>query len=286
MSVFVFFVMLEPNKENQARRKAMVSSIKRSSSNARGIALKTGLVAVSVLCASQALAQDFYISGSAGLNSPQDSTNSGQLRSAFTTQAVQGFASMPLEAGAPFSWNTDFSNGETYSVAFGYNYEPFRVELALHRTSNKVDKHTGFTLANMDISRADVGILGAEFSGSSVEGFPAGGRMESTSVMLNAYYDFDWDGDLDPYIGIGIGNAEEEVAFSSLTGNIINGQENDFAWQLLAGFQYSVDSSVSFFGQVRYFKANDPDFNTALFPGTVGIEHEFQAFEVGLRFSF
>jgi opacity protein-like surface antigen len=233
------------------------------------------------------VAQDFYVSGMLGLNTPQDSSNSGRLNSAFTTQAVPGFASMPLAAGAPFSWNTDFSNGETYTVAFGYSYDPFRVELALQRSSNNVDKHTNFTLDNMDISRADAAILGSGLTGTSVEGsLAASGRMTSTSVMLNAYYDFDWDGDIDPYVGIGIGNAEEEVVYSSANGNIINGQENDLAWQLIAGFQYQVDNSVSFFGQYRYFNANDPDFRTTLFPGTVGIEHQFQAIELGLRFSF
>ncbi len=234
-----------------------------------------------------ATAQDFYVSGFAGLNNPQNSNNSGLLGSPLTTTAVPGFASMPLAAGAPFSWNTDFTNGEVYSVAFGYNYDPFRVELALHRSSNNVDKQTGFTLGNMDISRADVGILSTGLSGTSVEGFlSGGGRMESTSVMLNAYYDFDWEGDIDPYIGVGIGNAEEEVVYSSRDGNVINGQENDFAWQVIAGFQYRVDNSVSFFGQYRYFNANDPDFRNTLFPGDVGIENRFQAIEIGLRFSF
>ena len=250
------------------------------------IAAGAVLLAVSALSASTALGQDFYISGTVGLNNPQDSTNSGQLSSSFTTQSVPGFAGSTLPAGSPFSLNTDFSNGETYSLAFGYSFELFRVELALQRTSNKVDKHTEFSLNNVDISRANVGILGTGFSGSSVEGFTTDGRMESTSVMLNAYYDFDWEGDIDPYVGIGIGNAEEEVVFSSLSGNFINGQENDFAWQLIAGFQYRVDDAVSFFGQYRYFQASDPDFSTSLFPGAVGVEHQFQAFEFGLRFSF
>ncbi len=265
----------------------MVSSIKRLNLKPQvRNAVGPVLLAVSALCASTAFAQDFYIAGAAGLNNPQDSTNSGQLRSSFTTQSVPGFASSQLAAGTPFSWSTDFSDGETYSLAFGYSFELFRVELAMHRTSNKVDKHSEFSLANIDISRANVGILGTGFSGSSVEGFTTDGRMESTSVMLNAYYDFDWEGDIDPYVGIGIGNAEEEVVFSSLNGNFLKGKENDLAWQLIAGFQYQVDNSVSFFGQYRYFQASDPDFNTSLFPGTVGVEHQFQAFEFGLRFSF
>jgi opacity protein-like surface antigen len=233
------------------------------------------------------MAQDFYVSGMVGLNNQQDSSNSGQVRSGFTTPAVPGFTSMPVATGAPVSWNTDFSDGEAYSIAFGYNYKPFRVELALQRAQNQVDVHTGFTLANMDISRADVAILGSGSSGSSVEGFLApGGQMQSTSVMLNAYYDFEWDGDIDPYVGLGIGNAEEKVGFASLNGNVVDGKENDFAWQLIAGFQYRVDDAVSFFGQYRFFQANDPEFNTTLFPGSLSIEHQFQAIEFGLRFSF
>ena len=266
----------------------MVSSIvKRTSQSRRGLVAASLLLVSGLISATGAAAQDFYVSGTVGLNNPQDSNNAGQLNTGFTTQAVPGFTSMSLPAGAPFSWNTDFSDGETYSVAFGYNLDLFRVELALQRSSNKVDTHTGFTLGNMDVSRADVAILGTGLSGSSVEGFvSSSGRMESTSVMLNAYYDFDWKGDLDPYIGVGIGNAEEEVVYSSANGSVINGQENDFAWQLIAGFQYQVDSSVSFFGQYRYFHADDPDFRTTLFPGTVGIENQFQAIEFGLRFSF
>ncbi len=262
--------------------KSSVSKQTRHQITAASALLITGLLSVS-----GAAAQDFYISGTVGLNNPQDSSNSGRLNTAFTTPAVPGFSSMALAAGTPFSWNTDFSNGETYAVAFGYNYDPFRVELALQRASNNVDKHSNFTLNGMDISAANVGILGTGVTGTTVEGYISpDGRMESTSVMLNVYYDFDWEGDIDPYVGIGIGNAEEEVVFSSATGSIVDGQENDFAWQLIAGFQYQVDDSVSFFGQYRYFNASDPDFRTTFFPGTVGVENQYQAVEFGLRFSF
>jgi opacity protein-like surface antigen len=266
----------------------MGSSINRFSKQTRHqITALSALLITGVFSVSGAAAQDFYISGTLGLNNPQDSSNSGRLNAPFTTPAVPGFSSMGLAEGTPFSWNTDFSNGETYAVAFGYNYDPFRVELALQRSSSNVDKHSNFNLANMDISAANAGILGAGVTGTSVEGFISpDGRMESTSVMLNVYYDFDWQGDIDPYVGIGIGNAEEEVVFSSANGGIVNGQENDFAWQLIAGFQYQVDNSVSFFGQYRYFNANDPDFRTTLFPGTVGVENQYQAIEFGLRFSF
>lgn len=266
----------------------MVSSMYRFSKQSQHrVTVVSALIMSSLFSVSEVAAQDFYVSGMIGLNNPQNSNNSGQLSSGFVTQAVPGFASMPLAAGTPFSWNTDFSDGEAYSVAFGYNYEPFRIELALHRTANQVVKHTGFTLANMNISSADVGILGAGFSDTSVEGFLSpGGQMESTSVMLNAYYDFDWEGDIHPYVGIGIGNAEEDVSYASLNGDVVSGQENDFAWQLMAGLQYTVDDYISFFGQYRYFQASDPDFSTTLIPGTIGVENQFQAIEFGLRFSF
>ncbi|MFK7862585.1 MAG: outer membrane protein [Pseudohongiellaceae bacterium] len=258
--------------------------------NRRSIFIATSL-ATSLFFGSTALAQDFYVSGSVGINDQQNSNSSGNFVNNFTTGQVTGFTSpVSFASGTPFSWETDFSDGETYSIAFGYTYNQFRFELAHHRSSNNVSGQSDLTVGATDLSSVDAGVLltgNTNDIGVSSDLFlSGGGRMDTTTVMLNAYYDFDFGGDLNPYVGVGIGNAEEDVLFTTQSGNLLRDKDNGFAWQLIGGVEYQATPTVSFFGQYRYFRANDPTLGLKLLPGSVDVENQFQAFEVGLRYSF
>lgn len=256
----------------------------------RGILLAAAITST-LLTSPVTLAQDFYVSGSVGINDLQNSNSSGNFVNNFVTGQVTGFTSpLTFATGTPFSWETDFSDGETYSLAIGYTYEQFRFELAHHRSSNNVSGQSDVIFGGTDLSSVDAGVLttgNMNDTGVTTSAFlSGGGRMDTTTVMLNAYYDFDLGGDLNPYVGVGIGNAEEDVLFTTASGNLLRDKDNGFAWQLIGGLEYQATPTVSFFGQYRYFRANDPTLGLKLLPGAVDVENQFQAFEVGLRFSF
>jgi opacity protein-like surface antigen len=85
---------------------------------------------------------------------------------------------------------------------------------------------------------------------------------------------------------VGIGNAEESVLFRTRNGNLTRDKDNGFAWQVIAGLEYQALPNVALFGQYRYFQAEDPELGLKLLPGSINVENQFDAFELGLRFSF
>jgi opacity protein-like surface antigen len=251
----------------------------------------TVFIFASSFIAGPLLAEDFYISGTVGINDPQNSNSSGNFVNSFVSGQVTGFNSpATFAAGSPFSWETDFADGETYSLAAGYKYKSYRVELALQRSSNTVTSQSDVLFGSTNLTFIDAGVLTTGNVGNTGVNtglfLSEGGRMETTTVMLNAYYDFDFGGDVNPYVGVGIGNAEENVLFRTRGGNLTRDKDNGFAWQLIGGLEYQALSNVALFGQYRYFRAEDPELGLKTLPGSINVENQFQAFEVGLRFSF
>ena len=109
---------------------------------------------------------------------------------------------------------------------------------------------------------------------------------KNTTVMLNGYYDFELDGDLTPFIGLGVGNVSTDVSFAPSGVPIVNDDDSGFAWQVIVGADYSISEQLLFFGNYRYVSADDASVNVSLVPATLDIENEFQAFEIGLKYSF
>ena len=251
----------------------------------------TALVLTSSFIAGPLLAQDFYISGIVGVNDPQSSNSSGTFINDFVSGQVTGFSSpVTFGTGSPFGWETDFADGETYSLAAGYEYKSFRVELALGRSANSVTSQSDVIFGSTNLTFIDAGVLATGNVGDTGVNtglfLSDGGRMETTTVMLNVYHDFDFGGDLNPYVGAGIGNAEESILFRTMDGNLTRDKDNGFAWQVIAGLEYQALPNVALFGQYRYFRAEDPELGLKLLPGSINVENQFQTFEIGMRFSF
>ena len=237
------------------------------------------------------LAEDFYIAGTVGINDPQNSNSAGNFVNNFVSGQGTVFNSpVTFAAGSPFSWETDFADGETYFLAAGYKYKSYRVELALQRSSNTVTSQSDMVLSSTNLTSIDAGVLITGNVGDTGVNtglfLSEGGRMETTAVMLNAYYDFDFGGDINPYVGVGIGNAEENVLFRTRGGNLTRDKDNGFAWQLIGGLEYQALPNAVLFGQYRYFRAEDSELGLKILSGSINVENQFQAFEVGLRFSF
>ena len=101
--------------------------------------------------------------------------------------------------------------------------------------------------------------------------------LRTTSLMLNALYDFSDFGKWEPYVGAGIGIVEGEASVE--TSNFLNGvndvvnpacapicnvddeREIGLGWQLIAGLGYAISDNLTWDTQYRYLNVSDLDFN-------------------------
>ncbi len=98
-----------------------------------------------------------------------------------------------------------------------------------------------------------------------------GEDADATSLMLNGLYDFNRDGRFQPYVGVGIGYANVEIA---------NFDDSDFAWQAMAGLGVKLSERTMFDIGYRFFNAEGLDL------GGVETDYEHQAVTLGLRHQF
>ena len=245
-----------------------------------------------MLATNVVLAQGFYISGTIGLSNPDDSSNSGSFSSDFVTGEVTGVSPpLTLPAGSALSWNTDIDNGNYYGGAIGYDYGDIRVELALNRNDSDVANHSNVVAGGINLSSIDAGVLitgttsdlGVTTAALVANG---GGEVSTTTVMLNAYYDFDLQGSVTPYIGLGLGNAQTDVSYVPSRVLIADDDDDGFAWQVIVGAEYEATDAVSFFGNYRYVTVDDATIGLDLLPASLDVENSFGVLEIGLRFSF
>jgi opacity protein-like surface antigen len=96
--------------------------------------------------------------------------------------------------------------------------------------------------------------------------------ITAQSVMVNAFYDFNRGGRVQPYVGAGAGYAWVEP----------DGAEDDsaFAYQGLIGLAIALSERWSVDAGYRYFWVNDLDFQY------VDADYEHQAVTLGLRYQF
>ena len=251
------------------------------------------MLAFGTLQATGAWAEGLYVAGSLGTSTQASSTHSGSFSSAFTTGEVTGVTpALTIPAGAAIGWYTEFSSDVIYSGAFGYDYGNIRAEVALGHTASNVSRHGDVTAAGMDLSGIDVGVLipgNTGDRGISIARLVsnAAGDMQTTSLMLNGYYELEsgWE-DLTPFVGLGIGYARTDVSFVPSNTPVVGDDDSGLAWQVMVGADYAISDSLSFFGNYRYFAAEDATVDVSLVPATLDIKNRLRIFEVGLKFSF
>jgi opacity protein-like surface antigen len=109
------------------------------------------------------------------------------------------------------------------------------------------------------------------------------GDVHAWAAMLNAYFDFNADGAVQPYVGLGVGaarvNANATDGFDSL-----DDQDTNFAYQGMAGVAFAVSDQLSLDVGYRYFAAPDLEFTSTA--GDVTADYEHHAAMVGLRWQF
>lgn len=237
-------------------------------------------------------AADYYVAGSYGLNAQDDSNNNGVFTSDFTTGAVTGVTPpLNIPADSPVGWSTEFDDGDIFSLAFGREFGQFRLELEYSRSTSDVDTHQGVSAAGLDLSGIDAGVLIAGNTsdlGVSVAGLVADGRgrIENSTVQLNAFYDFDLGTAVTPFIGLGLGQSEVDVRYNPSGVGVIDDDDSVFVYQLIGGMEYSLNDNVSVVGTVRYRDGDDAIVASSLLPADFEIENTGYTVDIGVRYTF
>ncbi|MGF1675029.1 MAG: outer membrane protein [Rivularia sp. (in: cyanobacteria)] len=118
------------------------------------------------------------------------------------------------------------------SLAVGYQWEKYRAELEVNRSSNKLKNiDDGFEL--IELSK---------------------GRINSTAVSVNGYYDIPTGSKLRPYVGAGVGinfpgSTKLSVDEDTLT---FSGGKSGLNLQGKVGVQYEVTKKGNIFAEAKY----------------------------------
>lgn len=254
--------------------------------------IKAISIAISViaLSAAPAMAQEWYAGGSIGLNNQAESDNAGTT-GAFTTGNIGDGTTIDVASGTPYGWNTEFDSGMAVSGEFGARYSSgLRSGVEITYSKADVDTHTGVSLGGGSIDALDAASVAGSPTplSASVADVVADGRgdIKSTGIFANAYYDFNREAPLQPYLGAGIGYQKIDVTYNPSGVGIIDDSESKFAYQVKAGATYQFASQMEMYGEATYRASDDIELNNDLFPGTLNIENKQTILSVGLRYRF
>jgi opacity protein-like surface antigen len=122
---------------------------------------------------------------------------------------------------------------------------------------------------------------------------PLDGSIDVLAGMLNAYYDFNSGAGVTPYIGGGVGIAQATIeaigprptAPNGPSVVMIDDQEVDAAWQLMAGVAIPIASNITITGQYRYFEAGTVEVLDTNRRAT-HVDVKGDGWEAGVRWAF
>jgi opacity protein-like surface antigen len=209
-----------------------------------------------VLASSAYCAQGAYVGGSVGIALLNDAGVSG-----------------PDLDDMGVSMDIESKSGMAFGIALGYDFgNSMRIEGEYAYQKNDMDK--------LSSSYEGVGVsLGLD------------GETNSSTFLVNAYYDFTNLSAITPYISAGIGYSKVEAEITGLSGLEdlleeeeleMGGSEDDtvIAFQIGAGMGFAVSETLTIDAKYRYFTTEDLDFEG------VDVEHSSHNFYVGFRLGF
>jgi len=143
----------------------------------------------------------------------------------------------------------------------------------------------GFGYAYEDNWRIDLDIMDRYADGGSIgDNGISTTDIQNVAVMLNGIYDLNRGGQINPYLGAGIGVSRSDVSSEGFwNGSPVNagGGKAGFGWQALAGIGWKLSEQLSADFEYRYFDGGDVR--------TSGVEFaDMRSHDVlfGLRYSF
>lgn len=251
------------------------------------------VIALLLCVPGSASAADWYVGGSLGFLTQDDSANAGALTSDFTTG--NGLPAIPdgtvLAAGTTVGWSTEFDDGTAFSLEGGMRYASgLRSGIELAYGSADVESHRGVTVGGTLIDGVDAAVLTGSSTqlGVTVGEVVAGGRgdISTLSLFVNAYYDFNRDGKVEPYIGIGLGFSDVDVTFNPSGVGIVDDGETVLAYQAKLGVSLQFNDNWQGFADYTQRMTEDVEVIVDLFPASLEIENEQGLFSIGARYRF
>ncbi len=224
----------------------------------------------------------------------QDATdNSGGTNASFTTG--NGGPLVPagsvLPRGTKYGWNTDFDSGLGASAEIGFRSSGgIRTGIELTHTKADIDRHIGLTVAGADIGALDASVLtgAAALSGDTVAEVLNDGQgdIATTSLFVNAYFDFNRDSLLQPYLGAGFGVAMTKIDYAPSGLEIVDDDATNLAWQIKAGASLAMSEQLDLFVEAAYRGSEAAEVANKVLPGTVEIENRTTLVSIGARLTF
>ncbi len=243
------------------------------------------------LMSSKAFA-DYYLAGSLGINAQDDIDTDGEFVSDFVTGEVTGVSPpLTIPSGENVNWATKVDDGSAYSLVLGWKLQGFRLELEYASSDADVVRHEGVSAAGIDLSAIDAGILlsgNVGDLGVSVSDLVADGRgeIETSSFYVNAFYDFNLNSSLVPFVGVGLGRADTDVVYRPSDVEVINGGDSDLAYQVIGGVAYEFNEALAITASLRYRDSGVAVINSPLLNADFNLANESMAYDIGLRYSF
>jgi len=187
---------------------------------------------------------------------------------------VGGFLAPYLEAedvafGTALGTVTTTFEGDTgLGFVAGREFGPWRLEIEWSLRDFDVEDHI---------------LAGAALPG------PTGG-MDARTYFANAIYDFNRQGIVAPYLGVGAGWADVELDEFGVTPvpQVLRDDDSGFAWQAIAGIGFNLGDRWALFVDYRYLAADGLEVTVTPAAGGVAseIDLEMQSVQGGVRFRF
>ncbi|HAW54150.1 MAG TPA: cell envelope biogenesis protein OmpA, partial [Hyphomonas sp.] len=142
----------------------------------------------------------------------------------------------------------------------------------------------------------DLSVPAASYNGAPSGAVPAtAGNLQTMELMLNGIYDFNREGEIQPYVGLGLGvlraNAKaNNLVFTNGTdvsaANGFSDSDTGFAYQGLLGLGYKVSDQLTLDLGYRYKVAEGLDFGGVHGGPNYDADYEAHLATVGMRFAF
>ena len=194
--------------------------------------------------------------------------------------------------------DSDTDNAISLDLGLGYGFDNgFRLEGVIDHRNGDLEVSDGI---NGGIP-ADINLGTARTIYSQHQK----GDLQIWDLMLNGLYDFNREGQFQPYVGVGIGAAKVKAKASNLaavtvdpvgttivgafSANGFNDSETAFAYQGLAGIGYSLSERLKLDLGYKYFAVDDLDFNGIGPLGEARVydsDYRDHSVTLGLRYAF
>jgi len=227
-----------------------------------------------------------------GLNLAGDESFSGFIGNYSGTKGGGTHYTVGFLGAADF----DADAGYVFGGAVGYGFDNgFSVELEAAYRRNKLDiKGVGILAYLYTLPGGTTGTK----SGPSASLDGTDGHLEATSLMANAWYEFDTGTEVRPFVGGGVGIAWVdvhdivEIGFATKLGTSfysvgVHGDDSGFAWQLGGGLNWEVSPGKDLTVEYRYF--NGPEVkNIRVHDVNNNLDYDYEAhsFMVGFRVGY